>query len=499
MGADSHPHGPCKNPFAVAARRFNGLPFLVSGTETFSFAEFHRRAMVHAVELAAQGIGPGCRVALSATSSPETLLTLDALWHLGASPCLLDPNAPAEYQEARAAEAGCAELFNGTSPSFPRKRESKTQGRCPASGSLDSRVRGNDGEEAVPPAHEWLPGQPALLLFTSGTGGAPKAVCHSLCGIQHSAHVTAVALDLAPGDRWLLTLPLHHVSGLSIVMRCLAVGAACILSSRETPLAEQILRHAPTHLSLVATQLRRLLEAPESRESLSRLKTLLLGGGPSPVELLHRALDAGIPVRNSYGMTETFALVCLSRRNEPPEETASAGLPLEPGTVFITEDSRIALRGPRLFLGYWRNGALDPSRTPNGAFLTNDTGRMDPQGRLTVTGRTDTMFISGGENIHPEEIEAALLRLPEILAAVVVPVAHPEFGAVPAAFLQTADGVLPELAALREALARMLPRHALPRHLLPWPGTESAGIKADRSQWRKKAESALGISTSENR
>ncbi|NLF58948.1 MAG: AMP-binding protein, partial [Candidatus Hydrogenedens sp.] len=374
-----------------------------------------------------------------------------------------------------------------------------TQGRGPASGSLDSRVRGNDEREEIPRSHTWLPDQPALLLFTSGTGGAPKAVCHGLCGIQHSAQVTAAALDLAPGDRWLLTLPLHHVSGLSIMIRCLAAGAACFLSNRETPLAEQLLRHAPTHLSLVATQLRRLLEVPESREPLSRLKTLLLGGGPTPVELLHRALDAGIPVRNSYGMTETFALVCLSRRNAPPAETASAGLPLEPDTVFITEDDHIALRGPRLFLGYWRNGALDPSRTPNGAFLTNDTGRMDPQARLTVTGRTDTMFISGGENIHPEEIEAALLRLPEILAALVVPVAHPEFGAVPAAFLQTAEGVLPELAALREELARMLPRHALPRHLLPWPGTESAGIKADRSQWRKKAESALGISNSETR
>lgn len=457
-----------------------------------SFTEFHHRAMAHAEELAAQGVGPGDRIALSATPSPETLLTLDALWHLGAAVCLLDPNAPAEYQKARAAGAGCAGLFNGTRPSFPRKRESKTQGRGSASGSLDSRFRGNDGEDAVPRPHAWRSQDPALLLFTSGTGGAPKAVCHGLCGIRHSALATAAALDLAPGDRWLLTLPLHHVSGLSIVMRCLAAGAACILASRETPLAEQLLRHAPTHLSLVAAQLRRLLEAPESRGPLSRLKTLLLGGGPIPVELVRSAMDAGIRVRNSYGMTETFALVCVSLNGDSPEEAASLGMPLEPGTVTVSGDGRITLRGPRLFLGYWREGALDSRRTADGAFVTNDTGRMDARGRLMVTGRTDTMFISGGENVHPEEIEAALLRMPEILAAVVVPVPHQEFGEVPAAFLQTADGALPELAVIREALARALPRHALPRHLLPWPGTEPSGVKMDRHQWGKRAVTLLG-------
>jgi O-succinylbenzoic acid--CoA ligase len=322
------------------------------------------------------------------------------------------------------------------------------------------------------------------VVFTSGSSGTPKAVCHGIAGMRHASRVTAAALDLRAGDRWLLSLPLHHVSGLSVVLRCAEAGAVCVLPPAGAPLSE-ILRDAlPTHVSLVATQVRRLLE--QGAVPPLSLRCALLGGGPSPAPLVADALRCGFPVRNSYGMTETFAMIAVSPPNASADEAAEAADVIEPGTVRLV-DGRIAVRGERLLLGYYRDGRLDPARDTDGFFLTEDRGILDGD-RLSVLGRADTVFISGGENVAPEEVEAALLRLDGVADAVVVPVPHADFGRVPAAFLRTRDGSVPEITALRAALTATLPRHCLPRTVFPWPADAPVpAAKPDRAWWRTRA------------
>jgi len=155
-------------------------------------------------------------------------------------------------------------------------------------------------------------------------------------------------------------------------------------------------------------------------------------------------------------------------------------------------DGRIAVRGGRLFLGYYRDGGLDPARDADGFYPTEDRGILDGD-RLSVLGRADTGFISGGENVAPEGGEAALLRLDGVADVVVIPVPHPDFGRVPAAFLRVRDGSVPEISALRAALAAALPRHCLPWAVFPWPADAPApSAKPNREWWRDCAARTAG-------
>ncbi len=148
------------------------------------------------------------------------------------------------------------------------------------------------------------------------------------------------------------------------------------------------------------------------------------------------------------------------------------------------------MRGRTLFRGYVEETGVRPALDDAGWFHTGDLGRLDADGRLVVTGRRDTMFISGGENIHPEEIEREILRFPGVLETIVVPVPDPEFGARPAAFLRTVDGSLPDAAELDRFLRMTLPGFKMPRRYLAWPDIEE-GMKPDRRAFAALARNGL--------
>jgi O-succinylbenzoic acid--CoA ligase len=181
----------------------------------------------------------------------------------------------------------------------------------------------------------------------------------------------------------------------------------------------------------------------------------------------------------SYGSTEMSSQATATRPGEPPAALHTAGRPLAFRELALAADGEIMVRGRTLFRGYFEGGEVRPSRDAQGWFHTGDLGRLDADGRLIVVGRRDSMFISGGENIHPEEIEREILGFPGMLEAIVVPVPDPEFGARPAAFLRTADGALPDVAAVDRFLRGALPGFKVPRRYLPWPNL-GEGVKPDR-------------------
>jgi len=339
-------------------------------------------------------------------------------------------------------------------------------------------------------------------------------------------------MELEQGDRYLLNLPLHHVSGLSVFMRCLEAGAQCLLPGAEERTVDAILRTRPTHVSLVAAQLRRALEVPEALEVLRAAKCVLLGGGTLPELLLLRAFDAGLPLMNSYGMTETSAMTCATALDADLEELHSAGRPMVQDTVRVNENGRIEVRGNTRFVGYLHDGELEK---PGGWFDTGDLGRFDEQGRLHIDGRADRMFIVGGENVQPEAVEAELCGIPGVTRAVVVPVADPELECVPVAFVEFATdqanspskGVVresepgnvalsppssddsggcssgppskgdlrgcssPAAAALLAFCKERLPRHAIPRHIFPWPEELAPGIKPRPAEMQRRAKELM--------
>jgi O-succinylbenzoic acid--CoA ligase len=217
---------------------------------------------------------------------------------------------------------------------------------------------------------------------------------------------------------------------------------------------------------------------------LAHLKAVVLGGAPAPAGLIDAALAARVPLVTTYGLTETSSQICATHPGDPHEALYTSGRPLAPGCVRIAE-GEIQVAGPTLFAGYWDGGELRLPRTEDGWFATGDLGHWDSGGRLVVRGRKDNLFISGGENIQPEEIEAELCRAEGVLRAVVVSRADPQWGARPVAFVETLPGRQFDPAAWEAALAERLPRFKLPVAYRPWPA-DLAGVKAPRAELSRR-------------
>lgn len=260
-------------------------------------------------------------------------------------------------------------------------------------------------------------GGAALVVFTSGTTGRPKGVRLSLLNLQAAASASADHLGHGPDDDWLLAMPLHHVGGISIVVRQAFTGGSVTMLPRFEPAeVANAMRGRVTMVSVVPTMLSRLLD----HGPFSGLRAVLVGGGPIPSGLLEKAVDAGLPVLPTYGMTETFGQVATLRPDAP---LAYEAHPL-PGVEFrVQPDGRIALRSPQVSSGY----VGEPDR-PDPWFVTNDLGELGEDGALRVLGRADTMVVTGGENVSPERVEAVVRQHIDVEDAVVVGVPDSEWG-----------------------------------------------------------------------
>ncbi len=331
----------------------------------------------------------------------------------------------------------------------------------------------------------------ALVIFTSGSSSEPKAAVLSFRNLNVAARGANRAIPLVPGDRWLLSLPLYHVGGIGVVMRCAQAGATIAIPGDDEALKDSILHYEPTHVSLVATQLYRLLRDESACAALAKCKAVVMGGGPTPEPLVREAVARGIPLVMSYGMTETAAMICCTRPGDPVERLLSSGRPLVDGTMSISAEGEILVCGDQLFLGYLQpDGSAHRPLTEDGWFRTGDLGHFDAAGYLHVTGRRDNMFISGGENIQPEEIEQALRAVDGVEDAIVVGVEDAEWGRRPVAFVRTADGRAPDTAALQAALRKTLPGYKVPRTIHPWPDDlVPPGLKPARRDFEARAKS----------
>ncbi len=275
--------------------------------------------------------------------------------------------------------------------------------------------------------------QRLTMTLTSGSTGKPKVIVHNIEAHLANAKGVCELMNFTQENSWLLSLPLYHVSGQGIVWRWLQQGATLHLAGED--FYENALQS--THLSLVPTQLQRLLDyLPETAKNNTALSHILLGGSHIPVELIEQAQQRGFQCYSGYGMTEMASTVCAKKS----DSTQSVGKPLKGREVQIINDE-ICLKGAGLAQGFWQNGEIMPV-TNNGWLHTKDKGEWR-QGELYILGRLDNQFISGGENIQPEEIENILLQNPLVTQCFVLPKADQEFGFRPVAFIQLKPQILP--------------------------------------------------------
>ncbi|MBS0664484.1 MAG: AMP-binding protein [Verrucomicrobia bacterium] len=304
-----------------------------------------------------------------------------------------------------------------------------------------------------------------LCIPTGGTSGGLKFARHDertltaavrgFCAHFGLDRVNAVGV-----------LPPHHVSGLMARVRCAATGG----THRDWSWKELEAGRWPDLgpgdwvLSLVPTQLQRLLGSEAGRSRLTRFRVIFLGGGPTWPALAEQAAEARLPVVLSYGMTETAAMVAAQRPEEFLAGDRSCGRAMPHATIRIGDDGLVRITGESVFRGYF------PARSENREFETQDLGMLDRLGRLQVLGRRDAAIITGGKKVQPIEVEAALRACGEFADVAVLGVPDPEWGeAVVACY--PGGGAAPDAGRVRATLAALAP-HQRPKRLVPitpWP------------------------------
>ena len=287
----------------------------------------------------------------------------------------------------------------------------------------------------------------AVLIATSGSTGAPKFVELSADALRHSAAGTLARIGAAPGDRWLCCVPTSHISGVQVLVRSLVAGTAPVIAPRFD--AAAVARSEGMHVSLVPTQLRRVLDASTD---LSRLGAVVLGGAAAAPGLLAEARGRGARVFTTYGMSETCGGCVYD------------GVPLDGMRVALGEGGRIRLSGPSLFTGYRLRPAQTAGARDGGWFVTQDLGALE-DGRLRVRGRLDDVINTGGEKVVAGEVAAALSRHPAVRDVVVVGRPDPEWGERVTAVVVPARPAVPELPDLRALVRETMPAWAAPREL----------------------------------
>jgi o-succinylbenzoate---CoA ligase len=315
----------------------------------------------------------------------------------------------------------------------------------------------------------------AAVIHTSGTTSAPRPVRLTYGNFLWNAIGSAVALGLDPQERWLCALPLSHVGGLSILLRSAIYGTTAVVHERfETERVLQALREQRiTLVSLVATTLTRLLDAGLERPP--HLRCALTGGGPVPAALLERAHEAGVPVVETYGLTESCSQATTTPSAAIGRDHVAgagwAGTPLFCMQVRIAADGEILLRGPTI---------APASRGAEGWLHTGDLGSRDELGRLRVSGRASDTIISGGENVAPSEIEAVLEAHPEVLEAAVIGRPDPQWGEAITAIVISRPGAELAVEPLREHCAAALAPYKVPKQIVladePLPRTRSGKL-----------------------
>ncbi len=357
---------------------------LIAEGRELTYAELERESTAVARRLAARGVRRGAIVALTLAPGIDYVVVVHALMKLGAVAYPVNTRLPPP-------ELG-AEL-----------------GRVRPGLVVGNRSDLGHSEADLPLLGEHDLDAVHCRILTSGTSAGPRPI-----GITYGNHLwsavgSAFNLGVEPTDRWLCCLPLFHIGGLSIVVRSVIYGTAAVVHDGfdVDRVAASLEGDGVTMISLVATQLMRLLEADVD---LLPLRAVLVGGGPVPEDVLEEAIGRGATVVQTYGLTEAASQVTTLEPGEAHRRLGSAGRPLLTTHLRI-QQGEILVQGPTVAPG---------TADEDGWLHTGDLGRIDAEGFLYVEGRLGDMIVSGGENISPTEVEAALLRHPDISEAAVV-------------------------------------------------------------------------------
>jgi long-chain acyl-CoA synthetase len=482
------------------------------GPREFTFAQLDAMANGVARALVKQGLQRGDRVALLAANRAEYIAAYYGIMRSGFIAVPVNFKFPRETIHFIIRDAGAKFLFADAARAvdcpadIPGVRFGPPS---PAGGG--PRIEDARGGEvfdifldpgpfaAVAPAQD----EPAMFLYTSGSTGTPKGVV-----LSHQSHIWVVETRLAPGldrHRYLIAAPLYHMNALALAKLACAAHATIVLLPQFSAPAyiEAIGRYRCTWLTAVPPMIAMMLRerALLERTDLGSVEFVRMGSAPVSASLmaaLHEALPQA-SVTNAYGTTEAGPVVFGPHPKGLPQPELSVGYPhplvalrLVDGDNRDADQGVLEMKCPALMLGYHNRPDVPPPITPDGYYITGDVFRRDPDGFHYFVGRTDDMFVSGGENIYPADVERMLERHPDIAQAAVVPIEDDIKGQKPVAFIikkpgRSLDAENVKRFALTHAPAYQHPRFVWFVDELPLASTN----KLDRAALQKTAQAKL--------
>ncbi|WP_037603421.1 acyl-CoA synthetase [Streptacidiphilus rugosus] len=458
------------------ARRARKTPHrtaLVHDGRRISYAELNERATRLAHALRAAGVRCGDRVAYLGPNHPAFLEALFATGMLGAvfvplNTRLAAPEIDHQLHDSGARALlhapGCADLVGPAAPPFTVEVGPDCRRLLAAAPStvIDEPVRQDDT---------------CLIMYTSGTTGRPKGAVLTHGNLTWNALNVLVDVDLLADDVALVSAPLFHTAGLNMLaLPVLLKGGSCVLVESFDPAGtlELIARERISFMFGVPTMFDLMARRPEWGEAdLSSLRLLTCGGAPVPTALIDAYLRRGLVFLQGYGMTEAAPGTLFLDAEHAVSKAGSAGVPHfftdvrvqrpDGHAADVGEVGEILVRGPNVGPGYWGLPEESAAAFTDGWFRSGDAARVDADGYVTVADRIKDMYISGGENVYPAEVENALLALPGVAECAVVGVPDEKWGEVGRAHVVPEPGADLDPERLLADLAGSLARYKLPR------------------------------------
>jgi O-succinylbenzoic acid--CoA ligase len=435
---------------------------IIFGNERWSFKEVEQIAIDMAGKLLSVGIEPGMRIALLSPTNVDFLKVIYGCMYAGCEMVFLNERLTNEELKYQVEDSNAVKVLVDDCYETKLMMESV----C-----LFSTLNQVTSSKVITDT-EWHPNRTISIMYTSGTTGFPKGVRQTMENHFSSATASAFNIGVDLNDVWLCTMPLFHISGFSILMRSLVYGIGIKMYAKfDAELVTQdLVEGNVTHISVVSVMLERILTLLEQQNVCvsPQFKIMLAGGGPIPIAYLERAQAKGIPVLQTYGMTETSSQTTTLAAEDAKRKIGSSGKPLLLNEIIIDgmnsphEIGEILIKGPHVTPGYIGHFANHPAQK-NGWLYTGDVGYLDEEGYLYVVDRRSDLIISGGENIYPAQVENALLKHPDIFGAGVCGYPDDQWGEVPVAFIMTNKEIT--LHSLQQFLANHLASFKIPKAL----------------------------------
>lgn len=447
---------------------------IVETGERLTYAQLDARVDAAARLVSSSGIAPGDRYGVLSFNSPEFIELFLAAGRIGAIVVPLSTRATAHELGGIIEDCAMKALFFG--PEFAELAEECRPHLAGAGNILPAETpRPNDVRlQPIHPADDdvWC------LLYTSGTTGKPKGVMIPRRMLWWNGYNTVVCWGLREDDVTPLFTPLYHAGGLAaFLIPIFTVGGTVVLhkSFVVDEVWKQIVHERCTVVLGVPTIWKLLMEAPSFQTAdLSHVRWFISGGAPLPHYIIDAYQKRGVVMKQGYGMTEVGVNCFSMTADESYRKPGSIGKPMmfttirlldgEGGDVAVDEVGEMVIRGPHVSLGYWKNEqATRDSYLDGGWFRTGDLARRDADGFFYIAGRRKEMFISGGVNVYPAEIEAELVSHARVSDAAVIAVDDPTWGEVAVAFVVAVDVTADELT---EYLTLRIAKYKVPKRFI---------------------------------